>query len=58
MKHPFQIDIGKNDAMRSHEICLMVGGFKTKQDAEEFASLLAAFMAEGGGDVKRVGFDD
>jgi hypothetical protein len=54
MKNPFKIEMTENEAMGAWEIVLQVGGFKTKQEAEESAKVLAEFMAGGGGWTGRV----
>lgn len=54
MKNPFKIEMTENKVMGAWEIVLQVGGFKTKQEAEQSAKVLAEFMADGNGWSERV----
>lgn len=44
--NPFTISVCKNENMGAFDLCLQVGGFKTKEGAEHFAKVLAEFMKD------------
>lgn len=45
-KHPIFIGAQHNPSMGAYDVCLMVGNFKTKAKASEFADRLADFMRD------------
>jgi hypothetical protein len=55
MKQPFEIGIIKNDLMNFWDVEISVGGFLTKEEAEEKAKILAEMLTSEDGcfeDVK------
>jgi hypothetical protein len=47
---PFQIGMGFNEVMRGYELTVQIGGFQTREEAEEAAEELAHYI----GDAERV----
>ena len=54
MKQPFQVAIAPNQEMKAWDLAVQIGGFKTKQEAEHVAKLLAEFIEGESGWSARV----
>lgn len=48
VSHPFKIEIAQNGQMGRFDVLLQVGGLKDKEQALQFAEMLAQWMTDNG----------
>ena len=51
--NPFRIEIAKNEQEHAYDVLLQVGGLESKQQAQEFADLLAEWLINPEGWIRR-----
>ena len=55
MEHPIQIGVGFNKDMACFELQMLVGNFKSEEDAIRYADIIKEFLEENAGaDMGRI----